>query len=90
MQSARRLPTASSTASDKRKRQPFNEERLALFYEKSPLDGGSFTMKQPYYTASLAFSARAVKAAGSEMASSESTLRLMSTPATFRPLIMRE
>ena len=32
----------------------------------------------------------AAKAAGSEMASSERTLRLMSTPATFRPLIMRE
>ena len=59
--------------------------------EKAPsMNGGSFDRKQPYFAASLAFSARAAKAAGSEIANSESTLRLMSTPATFRPLIMRE
>ena len=58
------------------------------FFE--PLARAAQTERAAYFAASLAFSARAAKAAGSEMASSERTLRLMSTPATFRPLIMRE
>ena len=42
------------------------------------------------YFAALAFSHRAVNALGSSMANSESTLRLISMPATFRPLISLE
>ena len=43
-----------------------------------------------YFIASLATSTSCLKAAGSEMARSDSTLRLISTPATFRPLMKRE
>ena len=42
------------------------------------------------YRAALAFSHRAVKALGSWIASSESILRFMSTPASFRPCMKVE
>ena len=42
------------------------------------------------FSAALAFSASTANAAGSEIASSDSILRLMSMPATFRPLISLE
>lgn len=43
-----------------------------------------------YFRAAFAFSASTAKAAGSEIASSESILRLISMPATFRPLMSLE
>ncbi len=55
--------------------------------QKSALAGAFFVY---FSIAALAFSASTANAAGSEIASSDSILRLMSMPATFRPLISLE
>ena len=55
--------------------------------KKAPPVGGAF---MPYYRDAFAFSHSAVKAAGSWIAVSDSILRFMSIPASFRPCMKVE
>ena len=71
---------------------PFLQSRAAApFQEKSPLQSVQTDSQRALfcriYTAALAFSHRAVKAAGSWMAISLRTLRFRSMPDFFRPFM---